>query len=499
MDAEGNNLYFPIILLLLSLCLLIFKNLKSPSSSPPLPPGPFSWPIIGNIFQMGNKPHITLTQFAKSYGPLFSIRLGTQLVIIGSSQESAIEILKTQDRVLSGRSPLYASPPKSTQLNHLSVGWIAECNEHWKYLRTTIRTELFSGKAMASQAGAREKMVIDMINFINKMEGKDLRIRQVAFAAIFNMLGNILLSKDVINFEYESVEGEICGPLREMIEVGAASNVSDLFPILAGLDLQGLQRKSREWFKKICKIWEVIINERREKNKGDSDKVQRDFLDALINNGSSNDQINMLLMEMFSAGTDSSSSSIEWMMAELIRNPKYMKKVEEEIQRETNNEENLDSHLHKFTFLQACFKETLRLHPPGPLLVPHRATESCQVMNYTIPKNSQVMVNFWAIGRDPKIWEDPLEFKPERFLNSNLDFKGNDFEYIPFSSGRRICPGLPMASKQVPLIVACLVHFFDWSLPNGQIRNAGQINMNEKYGLTLMKEQPLLLIPKSKK
>lgn len=156
-----------------------------------------------------------------------------------------------------------------------------------------------------------------------------------------------------------------------------------------------------------------------------------------------------------------------------------------------------ESHLPQLPYLQACIKETLRLHPPGPFLLPHRAIDSCQVMNYTIPKNTQVLVNYWAIGRDPKSWEEPVVFNPGRFLSSNLDFKGNDFEFIPFGSGRRICPGLPMAAKHVALIIAYLIIFFDWSLPCG--KNPVDLDMSESYGLTLRKEQPLLLVPTSKK
>lgn len=180
-------------------------------------------------------------------------------------------------------------------------------------------------------------------------------------------------------------------------------------------------------------------------------------------------------------------------MAELIKNPKCLHKVEEEIATQITKTTLKESHIPHLKYLQACVKETLRLHPPGPFLLPHRATENCQVLNYTIPKDTQVLVNFWAIGRDPKYWEDPLTYNPERFLNSKLDFKGNDYEFIPFGSGRRICPGLPMAAKQVALIVAYLIHFFKWSLPNGK-----GLNMSDKYGLTLGMEQPLLLIPQVK-
>ncbi|KAJ0104532.1 hypothetical protein Patl1_18682 [Pistacia atlantica] len=175
---------------------------------------------------------------------------------------------------------------------------------------------------------------------------------------------------------------------------------------------------------------------------------QQDFLDALIKNGSSDLQINMLLLELLSAGTDTSSSTVEWTLAELLKHPECIKKVEEELKKEIDQD------------------------------------------------NCQALINFWAIGRDPKIWEDPLVYEPERYLDSNLDFKGNDFEFIPIGAGRRTCPGMPMATKHVPLILASLIHFFDWSLLYG--RDPEDLDMTEKLAQTLCKEQPLLLIPKAK-
>ena len=203
------------------------------------------------------------------------------------------------------------------------------------------------------------------------------------------------------------------------------------------------------------------------------------------------------LQELVVAGTDSSSATTEWAMAELMRSPASMKKVREELAIEINNNIFKDSDIRKLPYLQACLKETLRLHPPGPFLLPHRALETCKVMNYTIPKDTQVLVNAWAIGRNPESWEDPLVFKPDRFLNSTVDFHGNHFEFIPFSAGRRICPGLPMAVKVIPLLLVSWIHFFDWSLPNWG--DPKEIDMSEKYGANIHKEHPLLLIPKGRK
>ncbi|XP_059643857.1 probable (S)-N-methylcoclaurine 3'-hydroxylase isozyme 2 [Cornus florida] len=497
MVREATYLFFPI--LLLPVIFFILKHFKSyflSKSGLPLPPGPSPWPILGNIPHMGKKPHITLANFARSYGPLMSLRLGAQILIIGSSKTAAEEILKTHDRILSARYVPSAVPAKSSKFNHLSLGWALECNDRWKNLRTICRTELFSGKAIESQACLREKKVMDMVKFLGGKEGKEVKVGELGFATLFNMLSIVLISRDFISLEKESVDGGMKGLVGKYVELISAPNLPDFYPILGALDLQGLNKKAKEVFVRICETWEPIIEDRREGRKGNASS-QKDFLDVLINNSCTNDQINYLLLELFSAGTDTSTSTVEWAMAELIKSPECIKKIREELTREIKQDFVKESHLPQLHYLQACFKETLRLHPPAPFLLPCRAPESCRVMNYAIPKNCQVLVNVWAIGRDPMIWEDPLKFKPERFLNSTLDFKGNDFEFLPFGAGRRICAGLPMAAKQLPLILASLIHSFDWSLPHGNAPN--ELDMNEKVAVILRKEHPLVLIPKIKK
>ena len=181
-------------------------------------------------------------------------------------------------------------------------------------------------------------------------------------------------------------------------------------------------------------------------------------------------------------------------MAELLKNKQILEKVNEEIKREMDTNSLKESRFPQLPYLNACVKETLRLHPPVPFLIPRRAQETCEVMGYTIPKDSEVIVNVWAVGRDPLLWEDPLSFKPERFLGSGLDFKGHDYEFLPFGAGRRICPGLPMAARQVHLIIASLLYHFDWSLPNGE--DPAMLDMSEKFGVTLQKEHPLLVVPR---
>ncbi|GMN32338.1 hypothetical protein TIFTF001_003623 [Ficus carica] len=298
-DMEVPDFLFSILLLLLLLLpvlYLILKHFKA-SKSPPIPPGPFSWPILGNLLQIGKNPLATLTQFGQTYGHLFSIKIGSQRVVVASSSAAAMEILKTQDRLLSGRYVPHVSPTKSSELNSLSVVWSLECNESWKYLRSLCKTQLFLGKAIESQAYLREEKVRKMMKYIISNEGKPLKVRDIAFAMTFNMLGNTLMSTDLINFEQESEDGGTSGVFRTIMEFAALTNVSDLYPILGPLDLQGLKKKATGIYHQCCAMLEAIIKERREKRRFDSTPSQQDFLDVLISNGSSNDQINILFLE----------------------------------------------------------------------------------------------------------------------------------------------------------------------------------------------------------
>ncbi|KAL0403023.1 UNVERIFIED_CONTAM: cytochrome [Sesamum radiatum] len=184
-------------------------------------------------------------------------------------------------------------------------------------------------------------------------------------------------------------------------------------------------------------------------------------------------------------------------MVELMRNQDILSRVRQEIAEAMGTKTTMidDSILSTCEYFQACVKETLRLHVPGPLLVPHQALENCVLNDYTIPKGSIVLVNAWAIQLDPENWKDATSYKPDRFLGSKVDFRGNHFEYIPFSSGRRMCPGFQIGFRNVQLVVACLIHYFDWSLPNGENpENLDTAEVVHAGGLT--REKPLFMIPR---
>ncbi|KAL6004856.1 hypothetical protein ACLOJK_005412 [Asimina triloba] len=196
---------------------------------------------------------------------------------------------------------------------------------------------------------------------------------------------------------------------------------------------------------------------------------------------------------MVVGGTETTSNTVEWAIAEMMQKPETLIKVQEELAEVVGKDKVVEeSHISKLHYLEAVVKEVLRLHPALPLMVPHCPAEARVVGGYTIPKGARVFINVWAVHRDPSIWPDPNDFDPSRFLkaDSKWDFSGNDFDYFPFGSGRRICAGIAMAERMLMYAIGSLIHSFDWGLPEGE-----KGDLTEKFGIVMKKAKPLIAIP----
>jgi cytochrome P450 len=179
-------------------------------------------------------------------------------------------------------------------------------------------------------------------------------------------------------------------------------------------------------------------------------------------------------------------------MSELLRCPNVMQKAQAEVRHNLKGKPKVtEDDLANLKYLRLIIKETMRLHPAGPLLLPREATEACKILGYDIPKGTTVLINAWAISRDPKHWEDPEDFKPERFESGIVDFKGTNFEYTPFGSGRRICPGMIFAEANMEIVLATLLYHFDWELPGGA--KVEEVDMTEKMGITIGRKNDLYM------
>ncbi|KAL0368714.1 UNVERIFIED_CONTAM: cytochrome [Sesamum calycinum] len=276
--------------------------------------------------------------------------------------------------------------------------------------------------------------------------------------------------------------------------------VSDYYSWLSWVDkLSGKLARLDAAFENLDVFYQELIDDRLDRNRRKT-MEEEDILDVLIrlkvhSSDLTWDHIKAMLMDIFVAGTDTSIASIIWTMTALMKAPDVMKKVQVEIRELIGIKCQVDeANIQSLSYLRAVICETFRLYPPAPLLLPRETIEKCILDGYQIQSKTMVYVNAWAIARDPEYWEDPDAFLPDRFLNSGVDIKGNDFRVIPFGSGRRICPGMYMGLANVELAVANLLYFFDWELPPGV--QAQDIDTDSPLGITMLKKNPLCLVPK---
>nr|AKH41026.1 cytochrome P450 CYP76AA26 [Thuja plicata] len=491
--------WYSVVLIVGSIAFFFFPWRRQRQPRLPLPPGPAGWPIVGNLFQLGKRPHESLYALSLQYGPLMTLRLGMQTTVVVSSPAMAKDLLKTHDHIFAGRPLIEAVKSLS---HHKSSLVFADCSRYWRHLRRISTAELFAPKRLEALQHLRRDEVFRTIQLIFENKGKIVDIGQMVFCTSLNLLGNMIFSTSVFDPHNPASAGfkdTVCG----LMKVAGTPNLADFFPFLRFLDPQGVSREMSRHLKALYDFSDTFIQKRLTATgqivqRGDSEK---DFLDVLLDSRSEDFTligVRALITELFTAGTETATTTIEWAMAEFIRNPQKLNRIRQELDEVIGcNRKVEESDLDHLPYLHAAVKEIFRLHPPAPMLLPHRAESSCETGGFVIPKDSQVLVNVWAIARDPAIWRDPSEFMPERFLggeNSKIDYRGQNFELIPFGAGRRICPGLPLGSRMIHLVLASLLHSFEWDLPDGM--RCEQMDMSDQFGITLKKAADLKAIPK---
>ncbi|XVF10721.1 hypothetical protein REPUB_Repub07fG0206900 [Reevesia pubescens] len=463
-----------------------------------LPPGPPTIPIFGNLFQLSDKPHKSLAKLAKTHGDIMTLKLGQVTTIVFSSATMAKEILQKHDATFSNRNV----PDGIRALQHHETGlpWMP-ISTTWRNLRKICNLHIFASQKLDANQNLRRRKVEELLADVHDScrVGKAIDFGQAAFKTSLNFISSTIFSIDLADSSDTAQEfREIVQSIKE--ELGK-TNFGDYFHVLLGnFDLQGIRRRMTIHFGKIINLFDKVIDKRLELRKRNDYISTNDLLDTLLHINEDNNEeldrnlINHLLLDLFTAGTETTSSTIEWAMAELLHNPKALAEARRELKQiigEGNQVE--ESDVACLPYLQAIVKETLRLHPPAPLLLPRKAEADIEIHDFIVPKGAQVLVNAWAIGRDPKLWEEPDSFLPERFIGSEMDVKGRDFGLIPFGAGRRICPGLPLAIRMLHLMLGRLIHSFDWKLEDGVTPES--LNMDDVYGIVTQKAQPLRAIP----
>ncbi|KAH0454534.1 hypothetical protein IEQ34_016458 [Dendrobium chrysotoxum] len=462
-------------------------------------PGPKNLPIIGSIHHLlaHRPPHRALYDLSLIYGPIMRLKLGENHTIIISSAEGAKEIMQTHDINFASR-PI---TPTVDALFYNGKGLIfASYGEFWRQMRRICTTELVSSKRVHSFRAIIAQEVSHLVRSVNlaASAGADINL-----SSEFANLGNNIVAISVVGGRFED-QNLFHSALKEIVELTTGFSLIDLFPSMPNFitRVAGFRQKLERCWLKLDQIMEKIVQEHIEKRARNLVQAE-DLTDVLLKiqqDGNlqfslSNDNIKAVINDILLAGSEATATILEWAISELVLNPTIMKKAQREVREvfrcdmtKIMGEEWMSN---KLNYLQLVIKETLRLHTPAPLLLPRENKEMCKVMGYDIPSRTTVMVNAWAIARDPKYWDKPEVFWPERFEENHVDMKGAHFEMIPFGAGRRICPGMHFALAAVEMALACLLYYFDWEYP---AKNGEELDMSEAFGLSIRRKTPLCLL-----
>ncbi|KAH6795163.1 hypothetical protein C2S52_005640 [Perilla frutescens var. hirtella] len=490
--------------------LFIFSKLlklsKSENHDLDLIPGPKKFPVIGNLHLLVSKspPHRVFRDLAVKHGGLMRLQLGGVPFLIVSTVEVARQVLKTHDVVFANRPPMHTAT--AVTYNYTDIG-VAPYGEYWRHLRKICTLELLSGRRVKSFETIREEVCRNLAECIASNEGSPVNLSEGVYLSSFDITARAAVGKEA------EEKRRMMAAIKGIIKLGSGLVVADLYPSYRLLPvITGLNFKIGRLFRQTDRILQGIINGHKVAKAAAADAGgggggDDDLVDVLLKCQEddqaqvrlTDDNIKAVIMDMFMAGGESPATPIDWAMSEMVRNPATLKRAQDEVRQVFDDHgSHVDEEMfHELKYMKLVIKETLRMHPPLPLLVPRQNSERCEVDGYRIPAKTRVVVNAWALGRDPGYWADGEEFRPERFEDSPIDFKGNNLEYIPFGAGRRMCPGMAFGLANVEFLLAMLLYHFDWEMPNGS--KDVELDMEEDFGATVRRKHDLLLIPTLKR
>ncbi|XP_047338604.1 xanthotoxin 5-hydroxylase CYP82C4-like [Impatiens glandulifera] len=484
-------------------------SLPAPVPAPPQPTG--AWPLIGHLHLLMKNMYVheILSDMSDKYGPTFLLRLGFHETLVINNWEIAKECFTTNDLTFSTRPKNLAM--KIMAYNQSVIG-AAPYGPYWRSLRKFITLHLLSNHRLQILKHVRFSEIDLFIKTLYQLYCHQNRsgdykspvlvdLKEKFTDMTTNIITRIIAGKRYYTGDITEESKRFQRALGEFSHLSGLFTISDAIPFLGWLDiLNGNLAKMKKVAKEIDLVFSKWINEHKERKRslvGDLIKdEENDFIHVMLDDFDDDTIIKSTCMGLVLGGNDTTSTTLIWALCFVMNNREVLQKAQEELDTHVGKHRLVEeSDVNNLVYLQAIFKETLRLQPTFPLLVPREAMEDCKVAGFGIRAGTRLLVNAWKMHRDPSVWSEPLAFKPERFLmqNKKVDVTGKSFELLPFGCGRRMCPGITFSQQIMHLGLARLLQVFELDTVGGL-----GVDMTETSGLTIQKTKPLevLLTPR---
>ncbi|KAG5528590.1 hypothetical protein RHGRI_029320 [Rhododendron griersonianum] len=476
--------YISLSVFLLLLIAFIFLSQKSHSHRN-LPPSPPSLPIIGHLHLLKQPLHRYFYKLSQALGPIFSLRFGSQLVVVISSPSGTEECFTKNDIVL-------ANHPRFTIGKYLGYNYTTVVNspygDHWRNLRRIMSLEILSTNRLNAFLSIRRDEVRQLLYRLYQKSSTDfakVEMKSKLSGLTFNITMRMIAGKRYYgnNLENSAEAEEFRELMREVFLYVGASNPAEFLPVLRWIDYKGFEKNLIKIHERMDALLQGLIEEHRR------DRSKKTLIDHLLSLQESQPDyyrdtiIRGLISVMILAGTDTFAITLEWAVSLLVNHPQVLKKARTELDAHVGQDRLIEEQdISKLPYLQAIISETFRLSPAAPMLIPHMSSDDCIIGGFDVPRDTILLVNAWAIHRDPKLWDDPINFKPERFEGGEVE----GYKLMPFGFGRRACPGVGLAQRVVGLALGSLIQCFEWERVSEDL-----VDLTEGKGATMPKAEPL--------
>ncbi|KAL8494530.1 hypothetical protein ACS0TY_025369 [Phlomoides rotata] len=484
-------LYFSLILALYIFTKHFFYKQQN------LPPTPLlTLPFLGHLYLLKNPLYRSLAKISDRYGPVMLLNFGSRRVLLVSSPAAAEECLSKNDIIFANRPHLLAG--KYIGYNYTSLAW-SSYGDHWRNLRKISSIEILSTHRLQMLYAIREDEINAMIRTLNRAsnERKLMNMKTVFFELTMNVVMRMIAGKRYYGENVEDAEEarQFMQIVKETFRLGS-SHLGDFLPVVRWLGISGEEKGLVEVQRRRDVFMQELVEEckgrLRSYDGGEAEGKTKTMMEVLLELQEKEPEyytdtfIRSLMLVMLVAGSDTSAGTMEWALSLMLNNPHVLNKARKEIDDNIGHERLFDeADIAELPYLKCVINETLRLYPAGPLLVPRESSDQCSVGGYRVPRGTMLLVNVWAIHNDPKNWENPREFKPERF--EGIEGNRDGFRSMPFGSGRRSCPGEGLAMRMVGFGLGTLIQCFDWNRAGEEL-----VDMTEGVGLTLPRAKPLM-------